>query len=203
MKIFFVFFLAVALIVSSMFSILGVEGQYSYGPIFYIERISNVFTNFPETDYLSYSDEWENAAPNYESLAFSYPTWQKGDVEGEGIKEVIQAIGLFFNNIGDMLSSFFSNLIGVFPKLWHNLFETFNYWLTPVRVTVINVSSFIKTLFGARDWFVCAGLALIPCDWQQMVEDKQIVEIPLFGNVNDYPLDQYFNAKNRYIVGGN
>ena len=111
-------------------------------------------------------------------------------------------MALFFDNIGNMLFSHLNALAKVMPRLWNNLKATFVYWFTPLRVTIENGARFIVTLYGARDWFVCAGLALIPCDWQELINDGKCVDVPLFGNVNDYPLTHYFTKNKREIVGG-
>ena len=192
---FIAIFLAVALLTSAMFSMIGISADeiptYTIGAIDYFERGVNVLGNFPDTEYLSYNDEWQNSKPEYKDVMPAFPKWEEIDLKWS---EVIQALKGFMNNLITYVRHFFVNLGNVFPNLWFNIKEALSHWFTPVRVTLVNVGSFFKTFFTARDWFVCIGLALIPCDWEEIVKEYPDIKVPLFGHVRDYPIDDYFGG---------
>ena len=189
-------FLAIVILSTALLSTIGVDaehrGDFIIGPLSYFERVSNVFQNFPDADYLSYSSEWEDSRPEYVDVIPSFPVWNR--VEIDGALQIPKAIESFMNNLITYVRHFFVNIGNVFPNLWTNLTESFSHWFSPVRVTLLNVSTWLRTVFTAKDWFVCISLSILPCDWERVQEVDPDFKIPFFGEISNYPLAEYFGG---------
>lgn len=188
MKKFIVVILVMALITGSLMSILGASADMLVSPLPYLARFNNVIENFPEAKKHSYQEALDSTEPSYKSLWQSYSGRSLSSGEIKELKDVVDAIGNFFTGIIDRIAYFFTSLGKCLIALWDNLLMTFKHWLSPVRVFVLNVGSVVSTLFKSGDWFVCLALAAIPFDWQRSRAHK----VPLFGNISERPLDQYF-----------
>ena len=199
-KGFVVIILTMCLLTSSLFSVMALDIDYLYGPLPYFERISNTFQNFPDIEYLSYRDEWLDSKPEYSSLFPSFPVWRNESIDKWS--EVPKAIQNFMNNTITYVRYFFSSLGDLFPNLWNNISECFRHWFTPVRVTLENMVAFFDALINSRDWFVCMGLAFIPCDWQRLQAEGEDLRVPLFGKISNYPINEYFNKRVFSLVEG-
>lgn len=190
MKKFLVIFLAMALLTSAMFSVFGISNAYLISPIPYFERVVNVIGNYPETKVYSYNEAWAASQPDYVKPSTYFPLWQPVTIDS--LLDVPSAISIFMNNLIEYMRAFFQTIGNIFPIFWNNIKEAFRYYLTPITVTVENVASVLDTFFSADDWLISLGLALVPVDWLQMVDDGKDVDIPLFGNVSERPLVEYF-----------
>lgn len=181
--------LTIFILLESLLVSFGLSGQYVMKPSEYFLRIKYVFDNIPTFEKVNYNDAWVRSRPEYETIVFSYPSWQK--IEVDSAWDVVEAVTLFMNNCITYIRSFFVQTAGIFPKLWNNIEMTFVHWFTPVTVTFENIAQCIDTVFFSSDWVKTAVLAFVPLDWQQIKEDGVEIKLPFsylrdaFKNMDD------------------
>lgn len=125
------------------------------------------------------------------SLLFSaYEAWTRGgDVRALGVSAVkYLALGLLFGNGGAIYDSVFRSIVGAFNEMAHAMAgvgptDVFAAWLTEIRNTAINSTTFLNLVTGAISGLLSAVLLLVAMILYPVAYTIFAVLYSLFGTI--------------------